>query len=524
MTQRRRRQQRKKTGKFLKFLTAGILIFIVLCLLSAVLGYRWVRGFLRSDDFRVLLGDEAGKLLEAKAQFTPFEWDGWGVRTEKLSATGEGKIVSLEASGLEASVDVGAVWDRVYRLQDIVVRQIDLKADFTKKSQPADAPSEVAIDEMHPSTGESHFWDRFLPNEFEMTGLRVASMGGSALSEQGKWVWSGTSTNVKPGSGRGSYDIEVVGGKIDTPIVLLPEVKLQSASARYVGDQLYLTDARLEALERANLQLSGDFDFNKKEWNLKGDLAGATCEELVSPDWRQRLMGELNSNFRVEKRGADEAEITGSLKLERGVLTALPILDKIAAYTGALRFRRLALSNAQLDFRKLGEDVELKNISIISEGLVHVTGNVNLHGDEITLGQLRVGVTPGTLAHLPGAETKVFKPGEKGLLWTPVTISGSIKKPREDLSERLIAAAGERMFELVPETGELALRFSGQAVDEATKKILQDGGLMEKLNGKVLETSDKVIEKGREGVEDAIKGGANALEKGSDALFDLLDN
>ena len=528
MTQRRRRLQRKKTGKLFKILICAFLLFIALCLLSAVLGYRWVRGFLRSDDFRVLLGNEAEKFLDAEAHFTPFEWDGWTARTNKFSATGEGKIVSLAASGLEASVDVGAVWDGVYRLEDILVRQIDLKADFTKKSQFADATPEVPQQEMHPSSGERHFWDRFLPNEFEMTGLRVSNMGGSAKTAQGEWLWSGSSAVVTPGSSHGSYDLAVTGGDIDTPLKLLPNVKLKSAAARYVGDRLYLTDARLETLARATLGLAGDFNFSEKSWNIKGDLAGATCEELVSADWRQRLMGELDSNFRIEKRGSEEAEITGSLNLNRGVLTALPVLDKIAAYTGALRFRRLVLSDARVDFRKTGENLELENISLVSEGLVRITGRIYLHGDEITLGQLRVGITPGTLAHLPGAETKVFTPGEKGLLWTPVTISGSIKKPREDLSERLIAAAGQRMFELVPETGELALRFSGQALDETTKKLLEKDGLVEKLNEKVRETSEKALEKGRDaaekGMEKALEDGGKVLEKGSDALFDLLGN
>lgn len=528
MSQRRRRQERKKSGKLLKFFSLGVIVFCCLVLVSAIFGYRWVRGFLRSDDFRVLLSNEAGKALEAEAQFTPFLWDGWSVRTEKLSASGEGQIAFLEASGLEATVDVGAIWDRVYRLQDILVREIEVKADFKKSAPKPEKPAEVPVEEMHPSSGKSHFWDRFLPNEFEMTGLRIAKMGGSALSEQGEWLWAGTSAEVEPGSSRGAYDVEITGGKIDTPLELLPQVQLKNVKARFAGEQLFLREARLEALERASLELSGDFDFQKKTWNLKGDLAGATCEELVSADWKQRLLGEIDSSFRVKKSAETEPEITGSLQINRGILTALPILDKIAAYTGALRFRRLVLSDARLDFRKMGDEIELKNISLISEGLVHITGHINLRGDEITLGQLRVGITPGTLAHLPGAETKVFTPGEKGLLWTPVSISGTVKKPQEDLSERLIAAAGERMFELIPETGELALRFTGKAVDEATKSLLDKEALTGKLSKKVAEVKEVAVEKGREaaekGAEKLLEGGAKVLEKGSDVLFDFFGN
>ncbi len=307
---------------------------------------------------------------------------------------------------------------------------------------------------------------------------------------------------------------------------------MQSARARYAGDHLYLTEAKFDALERARLELSGDVDFSRKSWNFRGKMEGADCEELVSPDWRQRLMGELGSDFRVEKKGAGEPVLSGSLKLTRGVLTALPVLDKIAAYTGALRFRRLVLSDARLDFRKIGERKELRNIVLASEGLVRVTGNIDLEGEEITMGKLRVGITPGTLAHLPGAETKVFLLHEKGLLWTTVNISGNIKKPREDLSERLIAAAGERMFELVPETGEVALRYSNKAVDVATRKLLAKEGILGELGAFYLEDGKKILQKGKKaareaaekGAQKAIEGGVKALEKGSGALFDLLGN
>ena len=37
------------------------------------------------------------------------------------------------------------------------------------------------------------------------------------------------------------------------------------------------------------------------------------------------------------------------------------------------------------------------------------------------IGRFRLGLAPGTLSTIPGAETDVFLPGERGLLWTPST-------------------------------------------------------------------------------------------------------
>ncbi len=194
---------------------------VVLCFLSAILGYRWVRGFLRSDDFRLLLGSEAGKVLDAEAQFTPFRWDGWSVSTDQLSAAGEGKLVSLEANDLEAGVDVGAVWDGVYRLEDILIRGVKLKADFRKKKDSPDE-SDEPVDNIRSAGGESHFWDRFLPNQFEMTGLRLSSVDGSAITDAGEWRWADSAAEVKPGSSDGAYDLQITGGRIETPLELVP--------------------------------------------------------------------------------------------------------------------------------------------------------------------------------------------------------------------------------------------------------------------------------------------------------------
>ena len=71
---------------------------------------------------------------------------------------------------------------------------------------------------------------------------------------------------------------------------------------------------------------------------------------------------------------------------------------------------------------------------------------------------------PGTLSNIPGAETDVFLPGSHGLLWAPVHVTGTLDNPEEDLTARLIEAAGMRMFETLPETGEMALRFTQKAI------------------------------------------------------------
>jgi hypothetical protein len=86
--------------------------------------------------------------------------------------------------------------------------------------------------------------------------------------------------------------------------------------------------------------------------------------------------------------------------------------------------------------------------------------------DELS-GRLRVGVVPGLLSLIPGAEEKVFSAenngGKLGLLWCNVNLSGTLNSPREDLSARLIAAAKDRLFRELP-SGKKALQIPGAII------------------------------------------------------------
>jgi hypothetical protein len=140
----------------------------------------------------------------------------------------------------------------------------------------------------------------------------------------------------------------------------------------------------------------------------------------------------------------------------------------------------------------------LSKLVLASEGLVRLEGDIHIRGRDLD-GNFNLGLAPGTLVSIPGAETRVFSPGPHGLLWTPLRITGTLDDPKEDLTDRLIAAAGLRMFEVIPETGEKVIRFTRSVVKDAPGKVIDQGG-------RILEKgSDIVNDVG--GVLDGILGG-----------------
>jgi len=310
----------------------------------------------------------------------------------------------------------------------------------------------------------------------------------------------------------GAYDVNLTDGLIKTSWFGSP-LNLISARGKYQNGRIFITDSKSEVYESGVLNLDGEV--GRGEFGLYGNLRDVQVGELVPEDWKQRVTGDLVTEFKVSSGllRADgtrrDPKLRGVLELERGVLTSLPILDTIAAYANTSRFRRLDFSEAKLKYHKQGNRIELSEIMLASEGLVRIEGRLILEEGGKLDGHFRVGITPGTLTHIPGAETKVFIRGEKGLLWAPLRITGQLDNPKEDLTDRMIAAAGERMFELVPETGKMALKF---AHDSAVQ-----------LPGKAVETGNEALEAGagalKKGLEGDVVGG---VEEGVRGIFNLI--
>jgi len=524
---RRSNQKKKKTsGKSALriFVWSGVALLLA-GIIGIIMAYRAVRNYLQSDEFRVMVSEKVGGLLEGEAAFSTFRWTGWDVAVDNFDYTGEDGIRHIQGSNIEASVDIGAVWDGVYRVKDVRLSHLNVVADFRDREEVSEDAPEVQSDEIT-SKEESGFWAQFLPDKVEVTRVDIASVDGRIQTEEGLYSWSNVGAKLVPGSGEGVYDLDLRGGDIRSPIKLVNRLVLKNAKGRYSGNRFHLISADLDALDRSRVTMEGYYSLSDGAWNFRGDVTGARVEEVVAEDWRQRLMGPIEIDFKVTGKRDQDTRIEGDLEIDDGVLTALPVLDRIAAYANTVRFRRLALSEARLDFLKRGDQLDITNIRLASEGLVQLEGTLRLRGNEITHGQFRLGITPGTLAHIPGAETKVFKRGELGLLWTPLVISGTIDSPQEDLSERLIAAAGERMFEMIPETGQWALKHGGAVVGESTKAILENQGVILGVGKEVLGGAADLIRDNAGNVipvpDGAIDAGKGILENGVGTLFDLF--
>ena len=150
----------------------------------------------------------------------------------------------------------------------------------------------------------------------------------------------------------------------------------------------------------------------------------------------------------------------------------------------------------------------LRNLVISSEGLMQLEGDLHVVGDKIE-GNFRLGVAPGTLAAIPGAEEHVFLPGEKGFRWAPIRVTGTLSNPEHDLTERLFEAAGRRLIQNLPETTLKSLLIGKNVLDGSTRDAVQKAARIlsgEDLEGGINRALDEGVKDLEEGVKDVIKG------------------
>ncbi len=487
---RRSRKRGKSSGGGSKWLVVIVAILLLL-VVTVGIGHMMIRRHLQSEKFRKFVSETVSEAISVDGEFKPLKWDGLSVRSEGFVAEGEEQIRLVNIEGVQTDIGLGGFWRGVWEVEGFEVRSADLEIDAR-----TGVPSLLKREKKPKKDG-------WLPNEVELKGMRIGHASVKVLTDTGTTDFKGARVDAAPGNGSEAFDIKLTGGKLTTPYEWLPPVNLDTADLRTKGGAIFINDAQARFWDRGRLELTGEWDPTLNIKAFQGNVSGVTCEQVVNETWSKRLRGKLSSDFDLYWVG-DKPHLSGHLTLENGVLTALPILDVLEAYLDTTRFRVLTLTQAETDWKWTEGRWSISNFVIHSEGLMRLEGDMKVNGDRLD-GNFMLGLAPGTLASIPGAEEHVFLAGKDGLRWAPVRITGTLDEPKHDLTERLIAAAGRRLLEALPETAVEAILLGKGVVDQSTQKALQEG--IKLFGGEEGQRIDEVIQQGVEGaVEGVLQG------------------
>lgn len=471
-------------------------LLALLAVMTPALFMGWVRHQLQDSAFRDRLEALTGSRLGAEVQLEPLQWSGDEVRTASAGLVlADGS--RAEAHGLQLGIDWGAFRRGLWHIIGAGADRLDLElAAASPPAQPsAPAPPQAAADPALPG------WLRsWLPDRTAVDGVRVQRFG---LRHPGGWQLTGASLAVSHWQqGETSLLTTLQGGSLMTPLrspagSVPLHFELERAVTRLAVGEGHLQEALLRRGE-AELRVRGRLRSAGPSWQADLEWQRVPLADWVAADWRQRLTGELAGELSLSASGSAAPQGKGKLRVHNGVLTALPVLDRLAAWSGVERFRRLVLDVAEAQVAASASEQVFDPVVLASHGLLHLQGRLTVRADQLD-GQFWLGVTPETLRWLPGASEHVFTEtapeGPPGLRWTRLHLTGTRQAPREDLSQRLVEGAGKAALDLPAEVaaqgGALLLEpLLGKpaAQPEALLKNATDTG------GKALESGARLIE------------------------------
>jgi hypothetical protein len=142
-----------------------------------------------------------------------------------------------------------------------------------------------------------------------------------------------------------------------------------------------------------------------------------------------------------EKPKLEASQVRGSLRVADGHVNRLPFLEKLSAITGKKSIEQLELNECSAELVWKHPQLEIKNIAVEDKGKFRIEGALTIREKSLG-GAIRLGLAREYLEWLPHPE-EVFASEKAGYLWTTVHLSGTIDRPEQDLSPRVIEALKE---------------------------------------------------------------------------------
>lgn len=435
-----------------------------------------VEAWLRGEEFQTMLVEKVSALLRSEVELVDLNWQGGEAYSDRFDARGyeDAAFSRITLDGVRG--ELGGIRDGAFRVPRVTVNRFGLLFSDQRLERPSGAEATAPSDASGLKVPD--WLARFIPNRVEVDEVVLSSATVTVKNPDGSipFEMQGVSGLVVPDFETMMWEIRGKGGKLVVPNQ--PKIRVQETAMRWKETDLFIDRASLGIFENGHVDGSGEISFaGNGNFDLDLLISAVEVDELIEGEWEERLNGIIEGPVQIVGRPG-EFVYEGSITVSEAVIEKIPVLTVIAKYTRNEQFKHLVLSEAVTDFKSDGKRVELRNLALQADGLVRVEGEVDIEGEVID-GRLQVGVAPGTLRWIPGAERQVFVENRDGFLWTSMRLTGPIASPQEDLSGRLIAAAGEAILKELPEG----------LLNEA-QKFLDPGG--------ATETPGSVIEQGKE--------------------------
>lgn len=277
----------------------------------------------------------------------------------------------------------------------------------------------------------------------------------------GRLRWKGRPEQIEGSTAEGYLEID--DGQVRNPVRLqgllrplgvdVPDaftVQKMAVHFTYAERVFRAEDFELEAPGLIRVNAKGSWD-EGDQLQMEADVGDLDLGRWLPAAWRRHVSGsaEITGRWKAPRLDLDRGTGEATLRLSGARLARHEALDLMARFFKNDGFRRLDFDRASLRCIWDGQVMEVREIDIRSRGRVAVTGGLRVMSGGRLAGTLQVGLTPQSLRQLHGAGEAVFSRRDAGFAWATVKIGGTLRKPTEDLGDRLKAAVRQRPWAML---------------------------------------------------------------------------
>jgi hypothetical protein len=382
-----------------------------------------------SNGFREMLDRATSKGLKIEGRYTSIHRVGLlGLHADSFNGTnGRRAIVALDANDISGTFNPLGIALRRWEIDNLHIKSgsVLLQKTLPGKNQgPRRMP----------------WWGLFWPYRIHLADVKVDDANILwQLRNRESGIYH-TFLEITP-NGR-DFEYDARGGKFRTP--LTPRLEVRHAHLLIRKPRLYCSEFILgddNAHPEQQLRVEGNAGLQQdRSIHLKIDLASLNIPPWLPNKLRPHATGQASGHLEYESSntGLETSRGLGTITITKGVLHEITIVRQFIAVTGSSDPGDLTLKTCRADIHWQGSTLTMTNLEVECENVFRLTGTITITENQTLSGEIELGLTDSYLHWLPTARESIFKRDRGPYHFTTVHLSGTLQKPKEDLSSRLI--------------------------------------------------------------------------------------
>jgi hypothetical protein len=390
----------------------------------------------RDGTFLRLISRKTAVKLNADCGYLPIAWRGMNIQSSGLLARGQPprSLVELSAINLRAHCSLQNLWQRKWTVTSLEASHLEAAfgeaaATHLQHILPREPELQPQIDNKSP-----------LNLEIQKTDIERTDVYWGATPES-----VGSLKEVHTQFFPKGHGLDIFGGRGTFQQSGWPELKVESLRLNWDKSKLIVESALFSLTQPKNLKVTGQFVFGEQgSMQLHLSSKEAPAEPFINGYWKGKFKAVVDSENDLTKRFEPDAKVNtiGDLNFKRATVDDVQALKQVALVTRHPEFEKPKIDILRFHYRYSGDRFEVSNFQAEIKGLCRFEGEFTVENHNID-GDFKIGAAPDVVDALPGAREKVFTESRGGYLWTTMKLSGPVHHPKEDLKQRLVAAAQE---------------------------------------------------------------------------------